>query len=120
MPARHDRLNPTASPNRYAAQAASTTTAVTASEAEVQEAAKTLHAWWSQPKSPLRAFLSITGQGGVFWAANTNDRVMRAAIANKPLTVEAMQEAVTVRRSWGANEPAEAAKKSDDTLGLFE
>ena len=85
---------------------------------DVEQAAKSLHAWLNKPESALRAMLHLLAGDGCFFAAAVAEKSARAWAAKKP-AVE--QDCVNAALARFRPTPARAAsEQQSDTAGLFD
>ena len=85
---------------------------------DAARSARGIHAWLMLPTTPARGLLSLIGAGGVFYAAQVQDRAARAYVEHGGITVDDFIAAVQLRlASPDGEEVAEA--DVDDTVGLF-
>jgi len=88
---------------------------------ELERATKRVYLWLKLPQTPTRAVLSILGSGGVFYAAQVQERTMRAYVeCGAGGTFEHFLAAVKAR----VDPPSDAAGGDDagavdETAGLF-
>ena len=57
-------------------------------DSEVEEAAKEIHTWLSRDKSSLRSLICALSSGGLFYVTQVHEKVARAYISEKNVTVE--------------------------------
>ena len=88
------------------------------SEEKATEAARTLHAWLSLEKTPLRHLLIILGGRGAFFAGHMAEKTARTWVRHKPASAEDAIAAAVARAKKGSEKAA--APVGGEGGGLFE
>ncbi|CAE7285846.1 Usp17le [Symbiodinium sp. KB8] len=65
--------------------------------ADMAKAARALHAWLKQERSPFRSLLFSLSGSNSYYTAHVAETVARAAIAQKPMTADHFEEAMQAR-----------------------
>ena len=96
------------------------------SDSQREVAAADIHAWLSQPVSPLRSAVALFSGGGVFFAAQCHEKGARAAVVCHPIDCDEFEAAAVahlggvtsppVRGRWGLRPRAPESR----SLGRFE
>ena len=66
-------------------------------ETEVKDAVAAIHAWLLKPVCPLRSFLCIMSGAGMVYTAQVEEKVLRAYVVEKRVTVEELAACATKR-----------------------
>ena len=97
---------------RPGSMAAMTQEAPGRTEAEVKEAVAGLHAWLVKPVCPLRSYLCIMSGSGTVYTAQVEEKVLRAYVSEKQVTVEELA-AIAMKRLCTSDGEVEG-KYADD------
>ena len=88
----------------------------TKSEDAVDRACAKVHAWLSQPQDAFRAYLQIMSGAGVVYAAQCEEKVLRAYVVSNKIDQTAFAEAAKSRLCTDAGAALEQASQDDLAL----
>ena len=88
--------------------------------ADMAKAARALHAWLKQERSPFRSLLFSLSGSNSYYTAHVAETVARAAIAQKPMTADHFEEAMQARMGKTPATTSSPGTAATSTSGLFD